>query len=91
MIVVPPRKMRETWAEEGTWQADNPKFSGGLRYFLAGGLHYFLGGNYFWENASVGSVPLFLSLEIECRGSCHSGKGDKLEFFCSKEFLFRLG
>ena len=71
---------RETWAEEGPWQADNPEFSGGCSIFLvaiiSGKMH-------------SGSVPLFLRREIECRGSCHSAGREELGL--GKNFFARRG
>ena len=50
--IVVARKTRETWAEDGPWQADNPEFFGGHNIFSVAIIspqfsQYFLGGNYF--------------------------------------------
>ena len=64
--IVVARKTRETWAEEGPWQADNPEFFGGHNIFLVAIIspqfsQYFLGGNYFWENAFGVRAPISAS------------------------------
>ena len=72
--IVVARKTRETWAEEGPWQADNPEFFGGHNIFLVAIIspqfsQYFLGGNYFSTIFTIFSWwQLFLGKCI--RGAC---------------------